>query len=217
MKRLRAPAHRLGKGRRADRKDHEFLKVDRIVGVRAAVDDIHHRRRQHSRHGAADVTVERQARSFRRGLGDGKRDAENGVGAEPRLVVGAVERDHRLVDLQLIFGLEAGNGVENVAIDRLDGFEDALSAEPSLVAVAQFDRLARAGRSARRNRGSSHRAVFQHDIHLDRWIAAAIQDFAPDDVHDRSHFRLHGCRDWLGSYGIHVTDERRIRGAQDVN
>ena len=100
------------------------------------------------RHGAADVAIKRQARSFRRRLGDGKRDAENCVGAEPRFVVRAVERDHRLVNLELIFSLEAGDGVENVAIDRLDRLQNALAAEASLVSVAQFDRLARAGRSA---------------------------------------------------------------------
>ena len=116
--------------------------------MRAAVDDIHHWRRQDSGHGAADVTVKRKARCFRRRLGDGKRDAENGVRAEPRLVVRAVERDQRLVDLQLILGFEPGDGVENVAIDRLDRFQHALAAEASFVSVAQFDRFARAGRSA---------------------------------------------------------------------
>ena len=30
----------------ANRQDHELLHVDRIVGVRAAIDDIHHRHRQ---------------------------------------------------------------------------------------------------------------------------------------------------------------------------
>ncbi len=214
VKRLRAPAHGFRERRRADRHDHELLKVDRIVGVRAAIDDIHHRRRQDSRHGAADVTVKRQARSFRRGLGDGERHAEDGVGAEPRLVVRAVERDHRLIDLELILGLKPGDGVEKVAIDGLNRFQDALAAEASLVSVAQFDRFARPGGSAGWNGGSSHRAVFQHDIHLDRGIAAAIKDFAADDVDDRSHFLSKAASIGLGSYGIHVTDERRTRGGK---
>ena len=37
------------KRRRADRHDHEFLEVDRIVGMHAAIDDVHHRHRQHAR------------------------------------------------------------------------------------------------------------------------------------------------------------------------
>jgi hypothetical protein len=35
-------AHAFG----ADRHDHEFLDVDRVVGMRAAIDDVHHRHRQ---------------------------------------------------------------------------------------------------------------------------------------------------------------------------
>ena len=58
---------------------------------------------------AADIAVERQAGGLRRRLGDRERDAEDGVGAELRLVGRAVERDHRLVDLDLVFGLEAGD------------------------------------------------------------------------------------------------------------
>jgi hypothetical protein len=37
-------------------------------------------------------------RQLRRRLGDGEADAEDGVGAEPRLVGRAVQLDHRLVD-----------------------------------------------------------------------------------------------------------------------
>ena len=37
----------------AERHHHEFLEVDAAVGVRAAVEDIHHRRRQHRFGGAA--------------------------------------------------------------------------------------------------------------------------------------------------------------------
>ena len=41
MKHLNAHAKRVGESRRPHRDDHEFLEVDAIVGVRAAVEDIH--------------------------------------------------------------------------------------------------------------------------------------------------------------------------------
>ena len=47
VKDLGAGAQSLGKGRRADRHHHELLKVHAAVGVRAAVQDVHHRHRQH--------------------------------------------------------------------------------------------------------------------------------------------------------------------------
>ena len=63
--RLGAPAQRLGEAGGADRHDHELLEVDVVVGVRAAVEHVHHRHRQHVGVGAADVAVQRQRRARR--------------------------------------------------------------------------------------------------------------------------------------------------------
>ena len=99
---LGAHAQRLGEAIGLHRHDHEFLDVDRIVGMRAAVDDVHHRHRQQRGLAAADIAVERQAAVHRRGLGDGERDAEDRVGAEAALVRRAVELDQGAVDLDLV-------------------------------------------------------------------------------------------------------------------
>jgi hypothetical protein len=57
MKHLGAAAQRVAKVLRADRDDHELLQIQAVVGVRAAVDDVHHRHRHLHRSGAAEVTV----------------------------------------------------------------------------------------------------------------------------------------------------------------
>src|ERR1700752_1431220 len=44
---------------------------------------VHHRHRQRPRRSAADITIQRHVEGFRRGLGAGKRHAEDGIGAEP--------------------------------------------------------------------------------------------------------------------------------------
>ena len=44
---LRAVAQGLAEPRRTHREDHELLDVQAVVGVRAAVDDVHHRHRHH--------------------------------------------------------------------------------------------------------------------------------------------------------------------------
>jgi hypothetical protein len=111
----------LGEGRGAGRQDHELLDVDRIVGVGAAVDDVHHRHRQHAGRDAADVLVERQAGRLGGGLGGGQRDAEDGVGAQAALVGRAVQLDHQVVDAALVFGVDARQRVEQLAIDRVHG------------------------------------------------------------------------------------------------
>ena len=90
-----AHANRIAHGGRRDRHDHEFLNVDRIVGMHAAIDDVHHRHRQHAGIDAADIAIERQFEMRCGGFGDRKADAQNRIGAEPAFVRGAVQRDHR--------------------------------------------------------------------------------------------------------------------------
>ena len=122
-----------------------------------------------------------------------------------RLVRRAVELDHGLVDLDLVLGLEAGDRVENVAVDRFDRLQDALAAVAALVAVAQFDRLVRAGRSARGHGGAAHRAVLERDVDLDGGIAAAVENFARGDVDDGGHV---GSVPWLKPPPIAAPRER---------
>ena len=87
----------------------------------------------------------------------------------------------------LLLGVHAADGVEDLAVDGGDRLLHALAEVARLVAIAQFDRLVRAGRGARRHGGAAERAVLQHDVDLDGRIAAAIEDFAADDVDDGGH------------------------------
>src|SRR5262249_20571133 len=65
-------------------------------------------------------------------------------------------------------------------------------AEIALVAVAQFDRLVRAGRSPGRHRRAAQGRVLEQHVDLDGGIAAAVEDFAADDVDDGGHGYLAG-------------------------
>ena len=107
-----AHAQRFVKVGRTYGHDHEFLEVDGVVGVGAAVDDVHHRHGQACALGAADVAVERLAAGFGGGLRGGQRHAENGVGAEVGLVGRAIERDHGAIDGDLVFGIHVDEGFE---------------------------------------------------------------------------------------------------------
>ncbi len=186
-------AHRLGRHGH----DHEFLDVDRVVGVLAAVDDVHHRHRQDARRGAADIAVERQGRGLGRRLGHRQADAEDRVGAQPALVVGAVEFDHRQVDADLFRRVEAQKRLGDLAVDARHGFQHALALVARVVAVTPFDRLVGAGGGARGHRGAAQRAVLQRDVDLDRGVAAAVEDLAgvnvDDGAHGASSLRLGKC------------------------
>jgi len=79
MKHFRPHAEGFTEIRRAKRHDHEFLKIDVIVGVLAAVEDVHHGHGQVPGIGAAQVAVKRQPHRLCRRVGDRKRDAQNCV------------------------------------------------------------------------------------------------------------------------------------------
>jgi hypothetical protein len=72
---------------------------------------------------------------------------ENGVRAEPALGRRAVEIDHRFIEHALI-ELAAGNGLGKLAVHVRDGLEHAFAEVALLITVAQFERLALAGRRA---------------------------------------------------------------------
>ncbi len=184
---LRTHPDRIPARRRTHRHDHEFLDVDRVVGVCATVDDVHHRHGQDVRLGAAQVAIEREAGCVRRSLRHRKRHAEDRIGAEPRLVRRTVERLERVVDAALVLGIHAAQRVVDLALHRGHRAEHALAKVALLVAVAQFVGLVGAGRGARRHRRAALRPVLQDHVDLDGRIATAVEDFAADDVHDGGH------------------------------
>ena len=95
---LGAHAQRIREASRADRHDHELLEVDRVVGMRAAVEHVHHRHRQDPRRLAAEVAPQRLVLLRRRGARGGERDAEDRVRTQAALVRRAVEVDQRPVE-----------------------------------------------------------------------------------------------------------------------
>ena len=158
----------------ADRHDHEFLHVDAVRRMGAAVQDVHHRHGQKAALAAAQEAIERRllARSgcLRRRHGNG----EDGVRAELRLVFRAVRFEHRAVDESL--------GERRV--DVLDRLQDALAEVASLVAVTQLKRFKLARRCARRRCRTTEAAVLQDDIDFHRRVAARVNDFACMDAFD---------------------------------
>ncbi len=136
---------------RANRLDHEFLDVDVVVSVLAAVDDVHHR----NRHGVfarsavqfSNVLVQRHTFSGSSSFGVSQRDSQNGVCTEVRFVFSTVQVDHDFVDASLVFSVFAKNSLSDRAVNRANSFGYAFTQETGFVAIAQFQRFAGTSRS----------------------------------------------------------------------
>ena len=116
------------------------------------------------------MRVQRPAGRGRGRLRGGHRDTKQRVRTEPALGRRAVERDHLLVERPLI-EVGAHERRRDLAVDVRDGRADALAEIPRLVAVAQFQRFAFAGRRAGRHRRASERAAGA-DVDFNGGIAA---------------------------------------------
>ena len=112
---------------------------------------------------------------------------ERRVGAEPALVGGAVEGDHRLVERGLV-QLLADDRLGDLAVDVGDRRPHALARVAGLVAVAELERLAGPGRGPRGHRRAPEGAAGELDIHFDRRVAPRIQNLPSDDTLD-----VHDC------------------------
>jgi hypothetical protein len=136
--------------------------------------------------GPANVTVERQVGGHRSGFGDRQRNAENRVGAEARFVRRAIKLDHRRVDFDLVFSIETKQLFADIRVDVIDRLGDAL-ALVGVATIAQLDGLVSASGCAGGNRGPADNAVFQFNIHLNGWIAAAVKNLACVNIDDGCH------------------------------
>ena len=173
--RLGPPAQRLGEGRRADRRDHELLHVHVGVGVRAAVENVHHRDREHMRVGPAEVAEQLKSARVGRRACHGHRHADDGIGAEPGLAGRPVKVDQRLVHQPLVVGLVAEQLVLDLLGHRVNGLGDALAAELA-AAVPQLNRLERTSGRAARHAGPADGTVVEYDLHLHGRVAPGVED-----------------------------------------
>ncbi len=169
-----------------DRHHHEFLDVDAVVGMRAAVQDVHHRHRQARRppRGFQKVLIQPLALRVRRRVRRRERNPQQRVRPQHRLVGAAVELDQSRIQRRLVGRIHTRQRVGNTVVDVRNGLAHALPAVTRWIAVAKLDRLALAGGSARRHRGSARDAVFKHDFGLQGRITARIEDFPGMDVLD---------------------------------
>ena len=190
---LGAHAQRLGERSRADRHDHELLDVDRVVGMGAAVDDVHHRHRQHA--------GRRRRRHSGRAAGPAACAAALATArltprmalAPRRPLFGVPSRSISSASIAAWSSASMPDSASKISpLTASTALQHALAAVAALVAVAQLDRLVGAGGGARGHGGAAEGAVSRVDIDLDGRIAAAVENFARVDVGDHRHGKPRG-------------------------
>ena len=155
--------------------------------MRATVDDIHHRHRQILAGHAAEIAVQRNASFFGCRTGHGHAHGQQRVSAQTAFVFGAIQIDQRAIEKGLLRRIQPQHGLRDFGVDVLHRLEHTFAQITFFVAVAQLNGFATAGGSAAGHGGASHHAAFQQDVAFNSGIAAAVQNFAADNVNNCAH------------------------------
>ncbi len=169
------PVQRLGEGAGGGADDQEVLDVDPPAGMRAAAENLDLRQRQGDGVAPAEVAIQRLPGSTRRGMRDRHGDGGHGIGAEAGTGRRAVERDQRRVHRRLVGGVASDQGAGDVGVQPFQRLGDVVAAERS-AAIAQVERLARAGGGAGGRHAAPDGAAFQQHVGFERRPAAAVPD-----------------------------------------
>ena len=186
-------AESFAESRQAGGHHHKFLKINRRITVRAAVDDIGHRHWQHLGVRPAEVFIKRLAQRIGRGFGGGEGHGEHSIGAELAFVGGAVHGDHGVVDAHLISGIASEQFGQDFGLNIFDRFLHALAAVAFLDAIAQLDSFVFAGAGTAGHGGAAHCAAVENDIGFDGWVATGIENLAGLNINNGRHVFENGC------------------------
>ena len=179
-----APTQGLGEAGRADGHDHELLEVDVVIGMGAAVEDVHHGHRESVGAPAPEKAVQRESVFGGGGPRYGHGHGEDGVGAEAAFGFGAVKFDHLLIEGALIGGVVVGEGVGDLARDVPDCLLHSFAEITLGVAVAQFDGFVFASRGAAGHDGPANFTRVKMDFRFYRGVAPRVEHFAGGDCTD---------------------------------
>ena len=132
------------------------------------------RRCRRARRGAGRAAAAAQPASAR----SAAIDTPSSALAPSRLLVGVPSSAIIAVVERALIELAADERLGDLAVDVGDRLADALADVARLVAVAQLQRLALAGRRARRHRRPPEGAAVERDVDFDRRVAARVQNLA---------------------------------------
>ncbi len=121
-----------------NRHNHKFLNINRVICVFAAVQNVHHWNWQSASHSAAQVTIQRQASFFCLSFSHSQRYCQNSVSAQVAFVFCAVQINHCVINVNLIFCFIASQSVINFVVYIFNSFQNTFAAKAGFVTVTQF-------------------------------------------------------------------------------
>ena len=171
-----APPQSLPKGWGPVRTDHKLLDIHIVCGVGSAVENVHHRHRQHRRRFFRQIPVQGLLGGLGRGSGNSQGHRQDAVGAQMLLVSGAVRLHHGLIHRFLFPGVQAPDGGVQYLLYLSCRLLDSLTSIAGRVPIPQLMGLMDPCGGSRGGRRFSPGSAFQSDPRLDGGVSPAVQN-----------------------------------------
>ncbi len=177
MKNFGGHSEGFGKRGAVDRNDHEFLNVDAVVRVGAAVQNIDVRYGKKITLSSGQIGEQLLFRGPGGGRGGRHGDGKNRIGSQPLFRRCAVKGHHPVVQLILPEGVHAGD-FRGQNVSRIgDGLADTFAQVPGWISVSEFQGFPFSGGGPGWNRGFPGDSGSQRDFCFDGRVSAGVQDF----------------------------------------
>ena len=177
MVNLRAHSQRFLERSRADRHNHKLLHVNRIIRVFAAVHNVHHRHGHSLCVKAAQILVKGHIHSLCRSLCHRHGNAQNRVCAQFCLVWCPVQRNHSLVNCNLVQSIHADDFISDNIIYIIHSILHAY-AVVAFTAIAQLHSFKRTCRRTTGYCRTPDNAFVYNHLDLDCRVPSGIQNLS---------------------------------------
>ena len=190
MENLSAHTESFCKSGSAHGHNHKLLEVDIVVGVRATVEDVHHRDGQDMAVAATNVAIKFLTGLLSGGLGAGEGNAEDGVGTEIALVGSGIQFNHTGINGSLVGNFHSHNLFSDILVDMVHSLQNTFAEEYGFITVAEFHRFVNTSGSAGGDSSAAHCTSLGININFDSRIASRIEDLTTKNSNNLTHNQL---------------------------
>ena len=181
---LTAPAECLTEALRTDRHNHEFLYVNIIRGMCAAVQNVHHWHGQLVRLHATNVAIQRHIERRSSRARRSQRYRKNCICTQLGFILAAIDLQHLAVNFFLRKRVHSNQRSGNRLVYIANSLQNALPAIALRVAVAQFMRFINARRCTGGNQCRSLCSTLEYNLRLHGRIPTRIHHFSGNNLCD---------------------------------
>ena len=160
------------KSRSTNRHNHKFLKIDRIIGMRTTIDNIHHRNRQSVGINTTHITIKILTGFLSSSISHSQRNTQNSIGTQIRFIRSSIQFNHSVINRNLIGNIHTFQFFINCFINILNSFQHTFTKIQRFIIISKLTSFVNTCRSPRRNSRTSNNTIISNYFNFNSRITS---------------------------------------------